>query len=500
MFRFRRKFKTRKLDEHVLLPSTQITESALADDASLIKPTKFKKRISLKLPSIKFPAIPEMPFLSFVSNRPPLRWLRKVPYRQISGFLILIVSILGFVVIVKNPMPWVESIFPIQITTPIFWIHLEQASVQSLLNALYADIVVLRIALGVMSFLAMFGLLLLVQRPITAIKALGRGIKRSPKTILYSPITFYRKVVKGRNWLLAKVEYLQSESAKWKTTFSILKSPFSLLRAAGFSPQASVALLFAGTTVGGGVLVNETVFAERSFARGDSGIYAASVIGNNAPLDIPTSYTDGDNTLMINLGNTPVREITIENVSVGTVFTGSALPSGEQNVVDIGGNVVTGGTNTRLEIGHMILENSRCKKLELVDINAHTINVIGNASDGQSIAPSPGTARMLAIGGGHHQADAMTTNGGTYDRIQIQAPTSAVNGRIGTLRLSNLYTKGGICALYRLTIGTLEILTNEIGMGDGFSTKEFSIATSVTGANITVTDNVEVTIAEPATN
>jgi archaellum component FlaG (FlaF/FlaG flagellin family) len=485
MFRFRRKFKTSKLDEHVLLPSTQITESALVDDASLIKPTK------------KFPAIPAMPFLSFFWNRPPLRWLRKVPYRQITGFLILIVSILGFVVIFKNPMPWVESIFPIQITTGI---HLEQASVQSLLNTLYADIVVLRIALGVMSFLAMFSLLLLVQRPITAIKALGRGIKRSPKTILYSPIAFYRKVVTGRNWLLAKVEYLQSESAKWKTTFSILKSPYTLLRAAGFSPQMAIGLLFAGSTVGGGVLVNETVFAERSFARGDSGIYAASVIGNNAPLDIPTSYTDGDNTLMINLGNTPVREITIENVSVGTVFTGSALPSGEANVVDIGGNVVTGGTNTRLEIGHLILENSRCKKLELVDINAHTINVIGNASDGQSIAPSPGTARMLAIGGGHHQADAMTTNGGTYDRIQIQAPTSAVNGRIGTLRLSNLYTKGGICALYRLTIGTLEILTNEIGMGDGFSTKEFSIATSVTGANITVTDNVEVTIAEPATN
>jgi hypothetical protein len=50
-----------------------------------------------------------------------------------------------------------------------------------------------------------------------------------------------------------------------------------------------------------------------------------------------------------------------------------------------------------------------------------------------------------------------------------------------------------------LTIGTLEILTNEVGMGDGFSTKEFTVATTVTGANITIEDNVEVTIAEPAT-
>jgi len=37
-------------------------------------------------------------------------------------------------------------------------------------------------------------------------------------------------------------------------------------------------------------------------------------------------------------------------------------------------------------------------------------------------------------------------------------------------------------------------------MGDGFSTKEFTIATTVTGANITIEDNVEVTIAEPPTN
>ena len=106
---------------------------------------------------------------------------------------------------------------------------------------------------------------------------------------------------------------------------------------------------------------------------------------------------------------------------------------------------------------------------------------------------------MLAIGGGHHQAEEMVTSGGTYDRIQIQAPTSAVNGRIGVLRLSNLYTKGGICALYRMTIGTLEILTNEIGMGDGFATKEFAIASTVTGANISIVDNVEVSISEPAT-
>jgi hypothetical protein len=208
----------------------------------------------------------------------------------------------------------------------------------------------------------------------------------------------------------------------------------------------------------------------------------------------------GDNTLRIDLGTTPVREITIENVSVGTVFTGSALPSGTSEVVLISGNVISGGTNTRLEIGHLIFEKSRCKKLTLTDINAHTIIVRGNASDGQSIAPSPGTSRMRAIGGGHQQADAMVTSGGTYDRILINAPNSGVNGRVDKLTLSNLYTKGGDCVLSKINVGTLEILLNEIGEANGFATKEFTIAANVTGAFITITDNVEVTIAEPPTS
>ena len=311
-----------------------------------------------------------------------------------------------------------------------------------------------------------------------------------------SPLRSYNKVKVWRDKVLDTVNYLQSESAKWKALFTTLKAPYSFLRAMGLNPQMAATFLFAGSVATTGVVAAE-VLEGRSFSRGDSGNYEASLVGGI--LDIPTSYEEGDNTLMISLGNTPVREITIENVSVGTVFTGSALPSGQQNVVDVGGNVVTGGTNTRLEVGHLIFENSRCKKLELIDVNAHTINIIGNASDGQSIAPSPGTARMLDIGGGHHQADSMVTSGGTYDRIHIQAPTSGVNGRVGTLRLSNLYTKGGICALYKLTIGTLDVLTNEVGEGNGFSTKEFVVATSVTGANINITDNVEVTIAEPAT-
>tara|TARA_R110000787_G_scaffold37412_13_gene95071 strand:+ start:3468 stop:4553 length:1086 start_codon:yes stop_codon:yes gene_type:complete len=322
--------------------------------------------------------------------------------------------------------------------------------------------------------------------------AIGRAIIATPGAIVRSPLRAYRRVVKARDWILHKVEYAQAESAKWKTAFSIAKAPYSFLRMMGLNPQMAIGLLVAGSTVGTGVVVTETVFADRSFQRGDAGVYTA-------PTDVPTSFSDSDNTLRIDLGSTPVREIVIENVSVGTVFAGSALPAAKTEVVLISGNVVSGGTDTRLEIGTLIFEKSRCKTLTLSDIDAHTIIVTGNASDGQSIAPSPGTSRMLAIGGGHSQADAMLTSGGTYDRIWIQAPTSGVNGRIGTLRLTNLFTKGGDCVLSKLTVGTLRIELNEIGYGDGFAIKDFKIETSTTGANVTITDNVEVSISEPAT-
>ena len=343
------------------------------------------------------------------------------------------------------------------------------------------------------------GVMWIARKIWQGIKWLGRKIWDIIQWTMRSPRAAYNKVKSARDWVLSKVEYLQSESQKWRTAFTIAKMPYTFLRAMGLSPQMATSFLVAGSVATSGVVVNETILAEKSFSGGDSGTYAASLIGENLPLDIPTEYIEGDNTLRIDLGSTPVREITIENVSVGTVFTGSALPSGEANVVQISGNTISGGTNTRLEIGHLIFENSRCKKLELSDIQAHTIIVRGNASDGQSIAPSPGTSRMRAIGGGHQQADAMSTNGGTYDRLWVQAPASGVNGKVGLLRLSNLYTKGGTCLLSKLTIGTLEVLLNEVGMGDGFATKEFTIATNVTGANIIIEDNVEVTIAEPAT-
>jgi len=331
-----------------------------------------------------------------------------------------------------------------------------------------------------------------------------RNIRAFPRKV----INAYRKVCVWRDWLFAKIEYLNGESAKWRRAFNILKSPYSALRFMGLSPQMAIGLLVAGSTATTAVTVNE-VTQGRSFANGDSGVYAA-------PLDTPTFFDDKDNTLRINLGAVPVREITIENVSAGTIFSGdeagakvSALPatcgsngstacteavliSGNPTVVD------PAFTGTRLQIGTFIIEKSRCKSMDFSDIDAHTIIIEHNASDGQSITQTSGNARNRAIGGGHHQAEAMVTSGGTYDRIWIDAPNSGVNGRIGTLTLSNLWTKGGSCTFKNMDIGVLKIRQNEVGNDGSLVTKEFQVASTVTGANWTVTDNVELIFSEPA--
>ena len=327
-----------------------------------------------------------------------------------------------------------------------------------------------------------------------------RAIKASPRAIINAPLNAYRKLRAGRDWVFDKVEYLNSESKKWRTAFNIAKSPYTLLRALGFSPQMAMGLLFAGSTVGGGVVVNETILADRTFENGDAGIYAAPHNIPDATLESAMAFRKDnkeDNTLRIVLATTPVSEIGIYDVTIGTAYTSSTLPSGKAEAVLIEGTDVSGGTATRLKIGELIFEKSRCKSLDFSDITAHTINIVGNASDGQSISQTAGTARMRAIGGGHHTAQAMITKGGTYDRIWIDAPNSAVNGKVDKMILSNLFTKGGTCTLRQMDIGTLTIRLNEIGNGDGFATKEFTVATTVTAQVWNVTNNVEISIAEP---
>jgi len=321
----------------------------------------------------------------------------------------------------------------------------------------------------------------------------GRLIKLATLAVLHSPVGAYRAAIRWRDWAMAKVEYLQAESTKWRTAFNIVKSPYSFLRMMGLSPQMAIGLLAVGSTAGTGVIVSETVFAERSFARGDAGVY-------NAPLDTPVFADDQYNTLRLDLGATSVGNITIENISLGTAYTGSALPSGESNVIYVGGIVASSNptfAQTYLEVGHLIIDRWRCERLDISHSEIHHLIVSGNASDGQSISPVPGTPRNRGINGGN-RADDMTTQGGYYDQLRITAASSGVNGKVDVLRLSNLYSKGGACTLQYLKVGTMEVTLNEIGGDSSLATKAFTIATSVIYKSFTNTSNVEVVMAVPA--
>jgi hypothetical protein len=323
---------------------------------------------------------------------------------------------------------------------------------------------------------------MIVTRAYHALCAQGRSVKASP-------LAFYQMLGRRRDWVVEKVEYANNESAKWRGLFNTLKAPYLFLRMLGLNPQMATTLLFAGTVVGGGYVAAE-VLEGRSFSRGDSGVYSA-------PGDIPVLYSDSDNTLRVDLGATSVGLIVIENVTIGTAFTGSTLPSGQSNTIVVGGTPASSGfTATWLEVGHLIIDRWRCDTFEMSDVQAHTLNIRYNASDGQSISPVAGTPRARAIGGGN-RADSMTTSGGTYDMIRIGAPTSGVNGKVDVMRLSNLLTKGGKCLLSRIKAGTIDVEYLEVGLGNGFATKEFVVATSTVYKSANIIDNVEVSISPP---
>jgi len=81
--------------------------------------------------------------------------------------------------------------------------------------------------------------------------------------------------------------------------------------------------------------------------------------------------------------------------------------------------------------------------------------------------------------------------------VLIVAPNSGVDGDIGSLTLSNVYSKGSSCQFKNLDIGVLKIIENEVGHDSSLLTKEFQILNTVLGSNWTVTDNVELIMSEP---
>jgi hypothetical protein len=310
--------------------------------------------------------------------------------------------------------------------------------------------------------------------------------------VLRSPRATYSRLVYWRDKILGTVEYLQSESAKWKMLFTTVKMPYTVLRSFGLSPQLCASLLIGGSVATTGVVANE-VMQPPSFSRGDAGIY-------DAPLDAPVFAAEEYNTLRLDLGTTPVGNITIEDVTLGTGFTGSTLPAGETSVIIVGGLpavVDPAFTETYLEVGTLIIDRWRCETLAIENSEIHNLVISHNLSDGQSVAAVAGVPINRGIGGGNRAND-MVTSGGYYDQLKITSASSGVNGKVDVLKISNMWTKGGACTISRVKAGTMEVTFNEIGGDSDLATKAFTVATSVIYKSFTNESNIELEMAVPA--
>ena len=417
-----------------------------------------------------------------------------IPFKKIGSyilaiftFLFVVTGSLGLAITLINPVNLWWTISPIETRYFVIGYSLVIEYLEFVQSYYWYSI-------GLSASLIVFGYSIHIR----SIKALYEGIKASPRALLYSPITIYRELVEFRDWLFEKIEYLNGESAKWRKFFTVMKSPYSLLRSFGLSPKLAVTLLFGAGVTGTAVGVAE-VIQERSFSNGDAGIYLAPSNLPNEDLEREMAFRkDGpDNTLRVILNETPVEEVNISNVNLGTSFASngqpSALPSGKTEAILIDGN------GTRIEIGKLTFSRNSCKTLNLENINANKVTIKDNQADGLSIYQSAtSTQPNLRVSGGNFMSDLLTTEGGTYDRLWI-APldtmTSSVT-RVNTMILDNIVSSGGTCDLKKLNIGELVIEFNRIGGDNSLVSKAFTVSSTVKSANWAVTGNIEVLMAE----
>tara|TARA_R110002074_G_scaffold376762_1_gene553922 strand:+ start:147 stop:1277 length:1131 start_codon:yes stop_codon:yes gene_type:complete len=331
------------------------------------------------------------------------------------------------------------------------------------------------------------------------VRAFGRMIVLIVKSPLLLSIQSYKKAIIIRDWLIVKIDYLDSESAKWHKFFKALALPYNGLLKLGFSPQMAASFLIAGSTVGTGVVVNETILAERSFSNRDAGVYLAPSNMPNSELEEQLQEEVTLNTLRVVLNDTPVEKIDISDVNLGTSYASngqpSALPSGQTTAILVDGN------NTRIEIGKLTVSRVSCKTLDMTDINANKISVLNNQADGLSIyQAATSSIPNLRVSGGNYMADLLQTSGGLYDRLHI-APLDSISSSkvyVNELNLTNIVSSGGACTFKGLDVGELELSFSRIAGDSSLVTKALTISSTVLSANWDVSGNIEVLMGEVA--
>ena len=444
------------------------------------------KQINFKLPEIKVPGIP----------MPDIKKILKICGQvTLNIFTVVTISIGSILLLVSyiNPVPTIAQQFP-NLALGYYNLEILFSDVKWWQSLQYYNY-------GISSGLLLLGLLVHIK----SISRIYTAIKNDPKIITDLPVNTYMKVKAGRDWLFAKIEYLNSESAKWRAAFNIAKSPYSLLRAMGFSPQFAISMLAVGGTVSTGVVAAELI-QDRTFESGSPGYYNSN--NPTGEINIPDESleqalkrADGDTTLRIMLNTIPIETVSLSNLTIGTAFNSSSLPTYASNT---GNALIVEGTNSStlsivnyLEVGELIFEENICDKLILRDVETHSIELIGNAADGLSITTTNGVARQRAIIGGHYQSKSLVSEYGTFDFLFLSAMTNAKNGKIGKLHIKNVVSKGGACLLNRIRANSIKIHRNFIGTDNNLSTKDFVVESTVNAVHWLVEDNIEMLISPP---
>ena len=467
-------------------------------------------RFKINIPKISVPSMPKFRLPAF--KLPKFKWWTRflnktktafdfiLPYAIGLGngilytltFLTVITGALLLTITLANPVNLWWSMSPIE--TPYFVIGYSQVITYiEFIQSYYWE------SVGTGVGLILFGYIIHIR----SIKALFEGIKASPSAVFYSPITFYNELKNFRDWLFEKIEYLNGESAKWRRLFNILKSPYSLLRSFGLSPQLAVTLLV-GAGASSATIVAVEVMEVRSFSNQSPGIYMAPSEYPNEELEKTMAWrkdNPGDSTLRVVLSTVDVEKIDISGINLGTSYASngqaSALPSGATSVLNISGN------NTRIEVGKLIFSRNSCKSLDLFDINANKVTIKDNQADGLSIYQSfTSTQPNIRHSSGNFSADLLETTGGTYDMLVIMPEDSmtSTKARVNELNLTNIVSSGAgssyACVLNKLDVGELEITFGRIGGDNSLVTKAFSVSSTVRAASWAVDDNIEVLMGE----
>ena len=133
-------------------------------------------------------------------NIPVLKILKQFS-RYTTAIFLLALGATGLGVSFFNPMPLIVSVFPVGTALSVEGLfYLTPELIRESLLTQRGDPNLFYGTVGLSSLLLLMASILLVQRPIEALKTIGRGFKASPRAIWRSPITFYRKAASARNW------------------------------------------------------------------------------------------------------------------------------------------------------------------------------------------------------------------------------------------------------------------------------------------------------------